>query len=65
MPTTGRVQEEPGFLTGALDHIIDRIRGQDELVQAVEERRDAAGSPEPRQTADQLIAMLRECSTRH
>lgn len=57
--------EVPKFLTDALDHVIDRIRSEGELVQAVEERRDAAGSLELRRTANQLIAMLRECSSRH
>ena len=58
-------KEVPKFLTDALDHVIDRIRGEGELVQAVEERRDAARSLDLRRTANQLIAMLRECSGRH
>lgn len=58
-------KEVPEFLTSALDHVIDRIHGEGELVVAVEEQRDAAASPEVRRTANQLIAMLRECSNRH
>ena len=57
--------EVPEFLSGALDHVLDRIRNEGELVQAVEERRDATVAADYRQQANLLIAMLRECSSRH
>ncbi|MEO7555332.1 MAG: hypothetical protein ABIV94_01845 [Acidimicrobiales bacterium] len=58
-------KEVPEFLTGALDHVLDRIRCEGELVQAVEERRDDTVAADYRQQANLLIAMLRECSSRH
>lgn len=57
--------EVPELLRGALDHIVGRIVAEGELAQAVEERRDAAGDPDLRRSANQLIAVLRECRSRH
>lgn len=58
-------EEIPAFLTASLDHVIERVEAEGQLVQAVEERRDAAASTELRRQANQLIAVLRECRLRH
>lgn len=58
-------EEVPAFLASALDHVVERIDAEGQLVQAVEERRDAATEPEMRRQANELIAVLRECRLRH
>lgn len=57
--------EVPELLRGALDHIVERIVAEGELAQAVEERRDATVDAELRRSANQFIAVLRECRSRH
>lgn len=59
------IEEVPKLLDSALDHVVERLRSEADLLDAVEDRRDALVDPDSIGKANQLIEILRDCRHRH